>query len=829
MGRTVPCVEPSSPPRLETTVPGVLAEFRSAARSLGRVPTVTISAVVCLGLGIGATTAISSAVNRALLQPAPFRDPGQLVAVHRVTPQSGPQGTWPQSAPNYVDLAQGTTRIEGLAAMTGGTALIHRGDDSFQGVQRLVTGNLFATLGVSARLGRLIMPDDDRLDQPAVAVVSDEFWRTRLGSDAAAVGQSISINGTPTTIIGVLPPDFRIPHGGNIFTADVWLPIRFTDARLAQRRSNYLQMLGRLAEGATVAAAESEVKTLFAGLVNTFPQLSGEDLRVAPLQAENVASIRTPLLLLFAAVAMVLLIAATNVAALLLARGVQRRREVAVRAALGASKWDTMRPAMVEALLIATAGGVVGLGLAAAGVRTIGALAAERMPQLAGLSMDPRVIGFGLVLALVVSVACGIVPAWRSASVDPQDALRAGRGGGAAHGQHAALRGLVVVEIAASLILLIGAGLVLRGFTSLLEKDPGFATDGILVVNVSTSATRYADGGGAVNGFLDPLLERLRSVPGVAAAGAINTVPYVNWGNNSNIRYEGVAGNDPTRLPIVEQRSVAPGFFDVTQQRLVAGRLLRASDDGSDAAPAVVVVNEALVKRDFAGRDAVGQRFHLSDTTFATIVGVVSDVKNLGPVAEPGPEMYWTYAQTGGGTNFPIMVRVSSGSPMAVLPSVREAVRAVDPTAAIGTVRTMDDIIARSLGRPRFYFAMLGSFAGVAIALAVAGLYGILSYVVAQRTREIGIRAALGSPRQAILRLVASEGMKLVAYGLALGLAGGFAVTRLMTFMLYGISPLDPRAWVAAAVLMIVAALGASIVPARRASRVDPLVAMRAE
>lgn len=811
----------------------LVAEVRNGARSLIRVPTVTISAVLCLALGIGATTAISSAINRALLQPAPFRDPGELVAVHRVTPNSGPQGTWPQSVPNYVDLARDARQIEGLAAISGGSALIQLGEDAFQASRITVTGNLFSMLGVSAAQGRLLGADDDRLDQPNVAVVSSEFWRNRLGADPAVVGQTLSIDGAPITVVGVTPHDFRLPHGGNVFRADLWMPARFTPNQLNQRRSNFLQLLGRLAPGATVASAETEMKVLFSGLVATYPQLSGENIRVAPLQAENVASIRTPLLLIFAAVGMVLLIATTNVAALLLARGVQRRREIAVRAALGASRWDTMRPALVESLLIAFTGSVLGLLLASGGVKTIGVLAAARMRQLDGLTMDWRIIAFGLVLAAIVAILCGAVPAWRSAAVDPQDALRDGRGGGAGRGHHRALRGLVVFEIALSLVLLIGAGLVLKGFAGLLRNEPGFETSRILTLRVSTSAARYANTG-AVQQFLEPALTGIRSLPGVEAAAAITLVPYVSWGSNSNVRYEGMAPNDPTRLPLVEQRVVSPEFFGVTEQRLVSGRLLRPGDDESATAPGVVVVNEALAARDFAGRDPIGQRFHLDrfagDTLMATIVGVVSDVRNAGPISSPQPEMYWTYRQRAlGATNFPMMIRVRDGDPMQVMSSVRNAIRGVDPTAAVGDISTMDDVIMSSLGRPKFYFSLLGTFAAVALVLSLAGLYGVLSYAVAQRTREIGIRAALGSSRGALVRLVTTEGLQLVAAGLVVGLTGGLAVTRLMAFMLYGVSPLDAITWVAASALMVVAAMLAAAIPAHRASRVDPLIAMRAE
>jgi predicted permease len=808
---------------------GMSIEIRSAARRLSRVPTVTVSAVFCLALGIGATTAISSAINRALFQPPPFRDPDRLVAVHRITPNSGPLGTWPQSAPNYLDLAASARQIEGLAAISQGTALIQLTDDAFQAGQLYVTGSLFATLGVAASQGRLITPDDDRLDQPPVAVLSHEFWQARLGADPSIVGRTMTIDGAPTTIIGITPPDFRIPHGGNVLRADVWMPIRFTPDRLAQRRRNYLLLLGRLAPGATPQTAEAEMRSLFAGLVTTFPQLNGENLRVAPLRAENVSSIRTPLLLLFGAVCMVLLIAATNVAALLLARGVQRQRETAVRAALGASRWDAMRPALTESFLITALGVVGGFLLAAGGVRTIGALAAARMRQLTGLTIDLRVIALALLLALVVAVLCGAVPAWRGASVAPQDALRGGRGGGAGRSHHRALQGLVVLEIALSLVLLIGAGLTLKAFAGLLRNDPGFDASRILTLQVTTSATRYADRH-AVGSFLEPALEAMRTVPGVEAAAAISAMPYLVWGNNSNVRYEGMPADDPTRLPLVENRVVTPDFFAVTGQRLRAGRLLSAADNETPESPPVVVVNQALVERDLGGRDPIGQRFHLDDTTFATIVGVVSDIRNLGPVAEPAPERYWTYRQGGlRSTNFPFMIRVARGDPMAVLNGVRAAIRRVDPTAAIGSVATMRDLIGSSLGRPKFYFSLLGTFAAVAVILALAGLYGVLSYAVAQRTREIGIRAALGSPRTALIRLVAGEGLRLVSIGLLLGLLGGLATTRLMVFMLYGVSPLDLATWALAVVLMIVAAMIASSVPALRAARVDPLVAIQAE
>ena len=805
------------------------SEVRNAARGLLRSPTVTICAVLCLALGIGATTAISSAVSRALLQPLPFGDADRLVAVHRVTPHSGPTGTWPQSPANYVDMANSTRLIEGLSAITFGSALINLPTEALQASQLFVTGALFQTLDIRPQRGRFILPEDDRPDAPLVVVLSDEMWRTRLGGDPAIIGTSLNIDGRQTTVVGIAPRDFRIPHGGQIFSAELWMPMQLDPANLGSRRGNRLFLLGRLADDASVAAAETEMRGLFANLVATYPDLNGENVRVAPLHSENIASVRTPLLLLFGAVCMVLLIAATNVAALLLARGVHRRREMAVRTALGASRWDTLRPMLLESMLLTLLSVVIGIGLAAAGVKTIGTLASQRMPQLDGLALDWRVLGFALALSVVVALLCGAVPAWRSSSVDPQDALRGGRGAGADRGHHRALRSLVVLEIALSLVLLIGAGLVLKGFATLMSNDAGFDTSRTLTLRIVTSPLGYPNQTGMQN-FVQPVIEAIDAIPGVEAVGAINSVPYIQWGNNSNTRYEGQPKNDPSSMPLVEQRAVTPSFFHVTQQRLVSGRLLNESDDSRPEALPVVVVNEALVERDFKGRDPIGQRFHLTDTTFATIVGVVTDIRNVGPFREPQPEMYWNFAQIRPGvTNVPLMLRVGSSDPTSVVPAVRAAVRAVDANAAVDGIKAMDDVVASSLGGPKFYFSLLGTFAAIAIILAVAGLYGVLSYSIEQRTREIGIRAALGSSSGSLVRLFAVQGFVLVVIGVVLGLAGGAAVTRLMTFMLYGTSPLDVVAWAGAAAIMVVAGLAAAVVPALRAARVDPLVAIQVE
>jgi putative ABC transport system permease protein len=808
---------------------GTTAEIRHATRSLWRSPTVAFCAVLCLALGIGATTAMFSALSRALLTPLPFHEPDQLVAVHRITPQSGPLGGWSQSAPNYMDLSRRSGQIESLAAITWGSALINLPSDAIQATQHLVTGNLFQTLGARPQLGRLLGPDDDRADAEMVAVLGDDIWRARFNAEPGIVGRTVTINGQPTTIVGIAPRDFRIPLGGRVLKAEVWTPIRFTPTQLAARRSNNLLTLGRLAPGASVQSAEAELRAIFASLIQEYPQLKGDNLRVAALHAENIDKVRKPLLLVFGAVLLVLLIAVANVAALLLARGVQRQREMAVRSALGGKGWSLLRPLFVESLIISLVGVSLGVAIALVAVKTIGVLAATQLAQLEGLRVEPTALAFALSLSIIVAMLCGAIPAWRASRIEPQEALRGGRGVGAGREQHRALASLVVLQISLSMVLLIGGGLVLQALARLLEKDPGFETAGILTLGVTASPARYPNQTGVQN-FLEPVLARIEAVPGVEAAGTISAVPYQTWGNTSSIRYDGMPKDDPATMPLVEQRGVSPGYFLVTRQRLISGRLLRDSDGDLPGASRVVVVNEALMKRDFRGQDPVGKRYHVTDTTFGTIVGVVSNVRNNGPFGDPQPEMYHSYRQwSPASTTFSLLIRVRSGDPAAWVPAIRLAVRAVDPTAAVARTATMDQLIARSLGAPRFYVSILGSVAAIALILAMAGLYGVLSYAVAQRTREIGIRSALGSSRTALIRLFMTSGLKLAAVGVILGLAGGAAITRTMQSLLYGISPLDVRTWALATLVMLLSALTAALVPARRAANVDPLIAIRTE
>lgn len=800
-------------------------DIRRAARSLWRSPSVLYSTLFCLALGIGSTVAIFSAVDRALLQPLPFREPERLVSVFRTNPNFN---RGPFSPANFLDLASEAPLFENISAILSTAALVEIGDRTIPASGHRVSGTLLPLLGAPMLLGRRIEAADDDLRQPPVAVVSESFWRSQLAGDPTAIGRPLRINGEPHVVVGVLHDDFRIPHATRVMRSDVWVPMRFSEAERATRFSNSYQLVGRLRPGVGVAAAQQDLVARFQRIVEVHPSLDGESVEVLSMAAEGSSSVRTPLLLLLSAAFAVLAIAVLNVSCLLLARGIRRQPELAVRSAIGATRWEVMRPVFAESTFVAVTGCALGIGLAWVGVRVIGAMAAQRMPQLAGLAMDARIIALAVGLALVAAALSALAPALRALRVAPAEALSGGRGGGTGGRQHRALGGLVVLEGALALALLISAGLVLKGFVRVLGNDPGFDAERMLTLSARISPADYADRP-SVTAFLHPALEAVRAIPGVESAGAISLMPYRAWGNNFGPRYEGQSDDNASARPLVEMRAVEPGFFGVTRQRLIAGRLLDAGD-ASDAAPARVVVNEALVARDYAGRDPIGQRFHWGNEGFATIVGVVSDIRNLGPVAAPGPEMYFPYELFDGqASGFSILVRTASADPVAVGAAIETALRGVDPRVAVSQMMPMREVIARSLGRPRFLFTLMGTFAAVALLLAVAGLFGLLTYAVEQRRRELGLRAALGAVPRSLAALVMRRGGAMVGASVVVGLAISWVATRALQSMLYGVQPSDAIVWSAATLAMLIAGLLAALAPAWRAARIEPMVAMRSD
>ncbi len=800
------------------------SEIRQAVRGLVRSPALSLAAILCLGVGIGATTAIYSAVHTALIRPLPYTDPDRLVTVYRTTPHFD---TGPFSPANFLDLRRETRSLVRLTAIQSATALLQGAGEAARITAYQASDGLFDMLGVRPLLGRLLRDGDEDPANPAVVVLTEEIWRDRFGSDAGIVGTVVRIDGAPYEVVGVLPRGFRALSGQSVLESDVWVPLRFSPERALLRRNNSLRLLGRLAGGATVESAHMELRAVMEGIVEAHPELSGEQVRVVPLHAESVRSVRGPLIMLFGAVGFVLLIAVANVASLLLARGVARRGEFAMRTVLGARQSAAMRPALVESAVLAFTGTTLGLALSWAGVRVIRALVPGQLPQLQTLSIDGGVLLFAVLLTAIVAITCGVTPAWQAARAEPQDALRASGRTGRGLGHQRFLRALVAVEVALSLLLLLGAGLAVRGFQRLVDQDPGFDPRPLLSLTVNIPPDRYADGS-TTERFLVPALDAVRALPGVVEAGAISLIPYTNWGWNFNVSYEGRANDDPTRLPLVETRTVTPGLFAALGLELVGGRLPTAADASPDA-PLVVVVNEALVRRDFPNEDPIGKRFHSGPTTFATIVGVVRDIRNFGPDRDPRPEVMWSYGRTEArSTSFPLLVRVS-GDPASMAPAVTAALRSVDGEVAISGLRPMTDVIAQSVGRPRFYLVLMSVFAAVALLLATAGLYGVMSYAVAQRSRELGIRSALGSTPGRTLAMVLRQGFALIGLGAAVGLTAGAGLTRFLESLLYGVSPLDGVTFAAVTAALAAAGTVAILLPARRAATVDPVVAMRTD
>lgn len=803
----------------------LVRQTRVAARSLIRTPVVTAAAVISLALGLGATTAVFSAVSAALLDGMPFRDPETLVSVFRTTPhfRNGP------FAPgNFIDLRAQTQTLQTLGAVGYGSALLQRSERTYQVSARDLSPGIFSMLGVNPALGRLFDEDDEALDAPPVAVLSAEIFRSRFGADSSIVGRSIVLDGESHTVVGVLPPEFRIPHRTRYVESDIWLPLRFTPEQAEVRRSNYLLLMGRLAEGRTVAEAETELVGLTTAMAEIYPSIRGESVRVGSMRAESSGPIRGPLLMLLGAVGLVLLISTANVASLMLARGAQRGHEIALRTALGASRRSVVQTVLVESSVLAGVGVVLGLFVAWAGVRLIGNLGAQLYPQLDGLGLDGRVFGFAILMTALVALLAGVLPGWRISGADPQDAMRSGGArSGISRTHHGFLRGIVVAELAASAVLLIGAGLLISAFLGVLSRDPGFETESLLTMVVNVSPERY-DEVSVDEGFVKPALDAIRNLPGVTEAGTSTILPYVGWGNNFNIRYEGVIGDD-TQLPLTESRIVSPSYFGALGVTLLRGRLFTDSEPRGEEIPTLVVVNEALVRRDFPDGEALGQRFHLSDSTFAEIIGVVSDTRNFGPIEEPHPQVYWNLMGSGRrDTRLPLVARVT-GMPAAQAGPIEDALRSVDPNVAVTDVRPMKAVIAASVRRQRFFMILLGSFAAVALVLTITGLYGVISYAVARRTREIGIRAALGSTRGRTLQFVLRDALLLSGAGLAIGALAGFALTRLLEGMLYGVSPLSLPVWGSALVALLSTALMAAFLPALRAARVDPIQAIRYE
>jgi putative ABC transport system permease protein len=806
---------------------------RYGLRTLLQKPGFTLVAVVMLSLGIGANTAIFSVIDAVLLRPLPFWEPERLVAVWSRDLRN-PQSKLPVSGADLADWRARSRAVERFGGwFTMDLTMTGRGEAvrvKAKGAQE----DLLGVPGVAPLHGRVFRAGDH-----FAAVLSHRFWRQRFNSDPNAVGQGITLGDQHYTVVGVMPAGFQFPIEAE--GADVWLTwdyAKLPPGPTARRDARLAEAVGRLRPGATIEQAQAELDTIAAALRAQYPDTNNDiGVRLAPLEKNLTAEHRRGLWILFGAVGCVLLIACANVANLLLVRAAGRSREFAVRAALGASPGQLMRQLLAENLLLALAGGVSGCLVALWSVEALLALSPADLPGAEQIGVNGRVLAFTLLLTMLTSVLFGLAPAWRASRVDLVSGLRDGaRTASESRGGRRLRDALVVAEIALSLVLLAGAALLLHSFWRLRQADPGFDPRNVLTFRVSLSYETYdATKAGE---FFRRLQARLQTIPGVRAAANIFPLPlnddreFDDLGVTLDARFaiEGqpVAQNE---RPHYDPRTAQHGYFRAMGIRLLDGRDFDVRDDA--AAPPVAIINDAMARRHFAGRTPIGQRIRLTslvtpnEPPMRRIVGVAADVRHRGVRAEPRPEIYVPFAQAPFQEMF--VVVKTDGDPTALTRAVRAAVSELDPAQPIFNVTPMTQRLSHSVAGPRFNLLLLAIFAGLALLLAAVGLYGVLSYAVAARTHELGIRLALGAQSRDVLRLVFGQGLKLISIGLPIGLAGAFALTRLLGALVYGVSPRDPLTFLAAALLLATVAMIACYLPARRATKVDPMIALRSE
>jgi len=804
-------------------------DLRYGARMLVKNPGFMLIAVITLSLGIGVNTAIFSVVNAVLLRPLPYRDAERIVAIQELNPQGNRIQV---TSANFLDWRAQNTVFAHLAAIRSRQSNLANGGQAERIETAITSANFFEVFGARPQAGRLFAPADEQAGHAPVVVLGHRLWHRRFGGAASVISQQLILDGKSYTVIGVAPPGFQYPD-----KTELWFPplrlapeINETFDVTQTRGFGYLSAVARLKPAVSMEQAKAEMETITARLRKQYPETNNNRFnRVVPLQTHLVGETSRLLWLLFGAVGCVLLIACANVANLLLARATTRRRELAVHAALGATRGRMLRQLLTESLSLALAGGLLGLLLAWWGVDALTRLLPANFPRLGEIALDLPALGFALLASLATAVVFGLAPAWQGAQIELQEALKESARGSVGARRNRLRGALVTAEVALSLSLLVGAGLLFRSFLRLQAVNAGFDAGGVLTMRLAPSGTNFREDPQYIS-FYQRVSEKIAAIAGVEAVGAINTLP-LSKGPTFDFRVEGQPERPVDQWPGANYRNVTPDYFRAMKIPIAQGRAFTERDN--ESAPLVVVINQAAAARDFAGQNPVGKRINFGgrdrsgQPIWHEIVGVAANVRNKELQDEAEPEIY-TAARQDAFAGMTFVIRASV-EPASLATAVRQAAREVDPAQPVSDLRTMESVVGEAVTQPRFNLTLLGLFGGLALSLSAAGIYGVTSYAVAQRAQEIGIRKALGAQSGDVLRLVIRQGMAAVLPGVVIGLVIALAATRVMKSLLFGVSVTDPLTFAVIALLLMLVALLACWIPARRAAKVDPMVALRCE